>query len=86
MKGELIFFFVLLLYLAGILVWNNKAYSLWKQEIDKPWQYVLDNYNHDKCAYWLKVSEAFPLQDWPYMINPYMWVKNWNWKPPEVTK
>jgi hypothetical protein len=92
----LVFFgYVAILYWFGLMAWNWRAFQLYRDRVSAPWGEVLaqartairdrDHERFEKlCAEserWDDVANSFPLQDAAFMLNPYRWWMNWNWKP-----
>lgn len=63
------------------MAYNNRAMTIYKEKIDRPWRAALDRNDFVECDHWHKQADAFPLHSYAYVFNPYRWFENWNWSP-----
>lgn len=81
MEYALGFLFVFMSICAGSLVWNERAFQLYRERIHEPWGESIERHDWSTCDKFEFCAENFPLQSWKYMFNPLAWLLNWNWKP-----
>lgn len=71
---------------AGILLWNWRAWEIYKKRVAVPWRQAIDDWRTEDIAYWKQVAKQYKLQDWQMMVNPIAWIRYWNWKPEGPTR
>jgi len=71
-----------LVYLTGMMIWNFRALRIYHEQISKPWNLAISRHcSRQEQAEWFSLSQGYPLQGWDYVLLPWRWVINWNWKP-----
>lgn len=68
-------------YLVGMLVWNERSYQLYMERVSKPWHESIEKCDWASCSYWRELGTNFPLRTPETMANPLAWVRYWNWRP-----
>ena len=72
---------IFLAYCFGGMIWNNRAFWLYCNRVSKPYGDAIAAGDWVACDRWNQIARDFPLQDWDYVLNPYCWIRYWNWKP-----
>ena len=69
------------IYTAGLIMWLRRSWTIYCEEIDAPWDLAIQLGEPDRIAYWKNQAKIYPLLRARFMLNPFEWKKNWNWKP-----
>ena len=71
-----------LTYFTGGLIWLQREKQLRVERYQNPWKEAIERRDWDACHYWDAISRNYPLLEPRVVINPFSWIRYWNWTPP----
>ena len=75
--------FAMVFYFVGATIWLSRQRTLSREHIFLPWQKARDKEDFAACYYFSAVYRNYSLLGAQYCFNPIMWIRHWNWRPPE---